>query len=246
MTELRKPFLLLAGVFAVLTVALETGSALLTAHADTAGLTTATKGLGMETGGFEDVRGLATPYLALIDVIVIFTLGLYLLSLLLPRSAVGRASGAVTVVGAVLLLILAIGLLIAAVRDLILMVTLFVAAPFGTIVYLIRWGAFPLDDAVLLLRLLIFLKVVVFAMLLLAQPRFLQNKGLVALLATTGLATLAVTLVYGFVPTILVSIVDAAAAVVIAAVAAIWASILALGSLPAVVEAIRASRSSVR
>src|SRR5205809_670405 len=85
----------------------------------------------------------------------------------------------------VLVVLVAFVMLLVAFVELLVMVTLFLAVPFGTIAYLVLWGFFPVGDAAALLGLLLFLKLVFAALLILAQPRFLQNKGLVLLLVTT-------------------------------------------------------------
>src|SRR5438270_513825 len=81
-----------------------------------------------------------------------------------------------------------------------------------------------------LLSLLMFLKVVFAVMLVVAQPRFLQNKGLVALIATSMLATVALVFLHGLVPVVLVSIVDDVGAAAFAVVAAVWGVVLLVGS----------------
>ncbi|MBQ1016027.1 hypothetical protein KBX53_34900, partial [Micromonospora sp. M51] len=76
-------------------------------------------------------------------------------------------------------------------------------------------------------------------MLVLAQPRFLQNKGLVLLILTTVLCTVVLEFLHSLVPVILVSIVDDVAALVFAIVAIIWGLVLLIGSIPAIVKAVR-------
>jgi hypothetical protein len=117
------------------------------------------------------------------------------------------------------------------------MMALLLAFPFGTIVYLVMWGSFPRGDAAVLLSLLMFLKFVFTGALVLAQQRFLQNKGLVALVATALICNVLVAFVHGLVPGILVSIADDIAAIILAVVAIIWAIVLLIGSIPAVVKA---------
>ena len=185
--------------------------------------------------------GRGIPYLALIDSVALFTVALMAVGLLLPDRIHARLQGAVTLVASIVLLVVSVVLLIAAVSLLITMVTLFFAAPFGTIAYLILWGSFPRGQAAVLLSLLMFLKIVFVVMLVLAQPRFLQNKGLVALMATSMLANVVLVFLHGLVPVVLVSIVDDAGAVVFAVVAAVWGVVLLVGSVPAIVKAVRAA-----
>jgi hypothetical protein len=188
--------------------------------------------------------GRGIPYLALIDLVALFTVGLMALGLLVPDRLHARLQGGVTLVAGAALVIVALGLLAAAVAALVTMVTLFFAAPFGTIGYLIVWGFFPRGDAAILLSLLMFLKLVFVVMLILAQPRFLQNKGLVALLATSLLANVVLAVLHGLVPVILVSITDDVGAIVFAAAGLVWGIVLVIGSVPAIVNALRASQPS--
>jgi hypothetical protein len=74
--------------------------------------------------------------------------------------------------------------------------------------------------------------------LVLSQQRFLQNKGLVLIIATSFLATLLITFVYGLVPGFLVSIADVAVALVICVLAIVWGVIYAIGGVVSVVKVI--------
>jgi hypothetical protein len=185
--------------------------------------------------------GRGIPYLALVDGVALFTIALMGLGLLVPARLHGRIQGVITLVFAILLTIGAIGLAIVAVSQLILMVSLLFAPPFGTIAYLILWGSFPRGEASVLLSLLMFLKLVFAGSLLLAQPRFLQNKGLVALVLTSILCTIAAAFLQGLVPAVLVSILDEVAAIVFAVVGAVWGVVLLVGAVPAIVKAAKAS-----
>jgi len=125
--------------------------------------------------------GRGIPYLALIDVIVLFTMALMGAGLLLPDRLHGRVQGVITLVASIVLIVVAVTLLVIASVLLLAMVSLFFAPPFGTIAYLVIWGSFPRGDAavllllLLLLSLLMFLKIVFVVMLVLAQPRFLHT-----------------------------------------------------------------------
>ena len=239
MGNLRKPFLILALIVIVLVVLIETGSSLvLGGHDASAQLSSMSDKVG-KAHGVTQPSGRGITYLALIDAIVLYTTGLFVLSLLVPKGVQGRVQGIVTLVGSIILILIALVLLIIAFVELLVMVTLFLAVPFGTIAYLALWGFFPVGDAAALLALLLFLKLVFAALLILAQPRFLQNKGLVLLLLTTLLCTVILAFLHGFVPVILVSIVDDVGAIVFAVIAIIWGLVLLIGSIPAIWKAIR-------
>jgi hypothetical protein len=185
--------------------------------------------------------GYAIGYLALVDGVLLFTVALMGAGLILPSRLHGRVQGPATLVFSILLLLTAIGLLVLAIARLILMVTLFLAIPFGTIAYLIIWGSFPRGQAAVLLSLLMLLKFVFAGALLLAQQRFLQNKGLIALTLTSLIANVLTAFLHGLVPLVLVSILDVVAAIVLAIAGIVWALVLLVGSIPAIVKAVRAT-----
>ncbi|MER6585445.1 hypothetical protein [Micromonospora chalcea] len=248
MGELRKPFLLLALLAVALVVGVELGAAALTGGGDASGALRDSAGrLGVElgdVGAVSEPSGRGIGYLALIDVVALWTTGLFCLSLVLPDRVQGRVQGVATLVFSIVLLLVSLVLLVVAFVELTVMVSLFLAPPFGTLAYLAVWGFFPVGDAAVLLGLALLLKLVWAGLLLAAQPRFLRNKGLVALVLTTLLCTVVLQFLHGLVPVILVSILDDLGAVVFAVVALIWALVLLIGSIPAIVKAIRSTATT--
>lgn len=245
MGELRKPFFVIALVASGLVLLVDLGASFLIGGRDaTADLLAVAQAEGIDVGGASGVEqppGRGIPYLALIDVIAFYTAALMGASLIVPEKLHGRVQGVVTLIGSIILIIVSLILLIIAFIELTIMVSLFVAVPFGTIAYLVLWGFFPRGEAATILSLLMFLKLVFAGFLILAQPRFLQNKGLVALVVTSLVATIVVAFLHGLVPIVLVSILDNVAAIVLAIVAIIWALVLLIGSIPAVVKSVRVS-----
>jgi hypothetical protein len=242
--KLRTPFFIIAMVAMGLAVGLETGASLLLGLGGAAtDLATLGGPAGIDAPALtpQVPSGRAIPYLALIDAILLGTMALMGASLVLSRRWASRLQGVVTLVSAIILIITAIVLVIVAITQLILMVALLLAFPFGTIVYLILWGSFPRGDAAVVLSVLMFLKIVAAGCLVVAQPRFLQNKGLVALIITSIAATIVASFLHGMVPGILVSITDAIAAIIFAIVGIVWAIILGAGSIPAIVRAASAT-----
>ena len=79
----------------------------------------------------------------------------------------------------IIVLILTIAAIFAALALLLLMVALFLATPFGTLAYLAVYGFFNRPGANAVLGLALALKMGAVVCLLLAQQRFLQNRGLV-------------------------------------------------------------------
>jgi hypothetical protein len=241
MERLKTPFFFVSLAAIILVVLLETGSQLLLGGHDVgAGLAGQAGTLGVSVPAHaSSPPGLGIPYLALVDVVALFTLALMAVGLVLPLRLHGRVQSLATLIFAILLIIAALVLLFIAIAKLLLMVTLFLAVPFGTIAYLIIWGSFAKGQAAVLLSLLMFLKLVFAACLLLAQPRFVQNKGLVLLTLTSLVCNIVIAFLHGIVPVILVSITDALAAVVFAVVAIVWAIVLLIGSIPGIVRALQ-------
>jgi hypothetical protein len=122
--------------------------------------------------------------------------------------------GCTTAVFAVLLILGGLALLIAVITLLTVMVGLFLAAPFGTLVYMAIYGFFNRGGASVTLSLLMALKVGFVLSLVMAQQRFLQNKGLILLILTSFAATMITGFFHGVVPLFLVSITDAIAAII--------------------------------
>ncbi|MEU4335808.1 hypothetical protein AB0F59_14360 [Micromonospora lupini] len=242
MGDLRKPFLLLALVAVTLVVLIEVGSSLLTGGGDATGALLANAadlGVEVDGGGISEPSGRGTSYLALIDVVALWTTGLFCLSLVVPERVQGRIQGVATLIFSILLILGSLVLLIIAFVELTIMVSLFLAVPFGTLAYLALWGFFPVGEASLLLGLALLLKLVWVVLLLLAQPRFAQNKGLVLLALTTLLCTVVLEFLHQLVPVIVVSILDDVGALVFAIVAIIWGLVLLIGSIPAIVKSVR-------
>src|SRR5262245_59043817 len=161
MERLRMPFFVVAMVAAALVVLVELGATyLIGGLASPTRLAQQAGDLGVAVPGGGQVGqppGIGVPYLALIDVIVVFTVALMAAGMIIPDRVHGRLQGVVTLVASIVLILIAIGLLFLAIAQLILMVTLLLAFPFGTIAYLIIWGSFPRGDAALILSLVMFL-----------------------------------------------------------------------------------------
>jgi hypothetical protein len=250
MERLRTPFFTTAMVAIGLVVLVEIGATwILGGRLPTTELAGRAGQVGLDVPGGGNIAqptGVQIPYLALIDVILLFTIALMGLGLVVPDRLLGRVQGLATLIGSIVLILTALALLIVAFVLLILMVTLLLAFPFGTIAYLIIWGFFPRGQAAAVLALLMFLKLFFAGTLVVAQPRFLQNKGLVALVLTSLVANLVAAFLLALVPGFLVSITDALGGVVFAIVAIVWGIILLIGSIPAVIAAAKATAASAK
>jgi hypothetical protein len=219
--ELRRLPLIIALVLMILVVLVELGAALF-----------------LRGGGTDSPPGYGIPYLALVDGILAYSLGLMVLALVLNPNLQAKLQGIVTLILSFLLALGSIVLIIVAFVKLLIMVALFFAAPFGTLAYLAIWGDFPKGAAATILAFLILLKIGATICLPIAQQRFLQIKSLILLIATSFLATLIVSFLHGLVPSPLVSITDALAAVIVGILALIWAIVILIGSINAVIQAL--------
>lgn len=258
MGDLRRPFFIAALVLAVLVLAVELGSAAVVgSHSPSLtdiesvipndpDIQGAYAELGAEqrnelsrAASADSPPGLAISYLALVDGLLLFTIGLLGASLILPARTIGRVQGIATLVASILVILIGIILAVLAFVQLLLMVTLLLATPFGTLAYLAKFGFFNRGGAAGAITLMMFLKVGLLICLFLSQQRFLQNRGLLLLIGTSLVGTLVVSFLHGIVPLFLVSITDAIGAIILAIVAIVWAVVLLIGSLNSVVRAVR-------
>jgi hypothetical protein len=256
MDNLRKPFFLVALVLMVIIVLVEVGStAVLHLKPDAQALNSAKQAAFSqlsddERGEIDEAQwnslanrdkppGRGIPYLALIDGLLLFTVILMGASLLVPGRVQGRLQGIATLIVAILSLCGGIAIIFAAIAILLIMVALFLSVPFGTIAYLALYGFFDRAGASVALSLLMTLKIGFAICLVLAQQRFLQNRGLVLLIITSFIGNIIVSFLHGLVPIILVSITDTLAAIIVAIIAVIWALVLLIGSLNSILKTIQ-------
>jgi hypothetical protein len=231
MDSFRAPFFWLALFALVLAVLVELGS-LAVLH-----------GGGGGAGVSPPTPGWSIRYLAIIDLVLLFGATVIGLGSVLPRAVVGRLQGVVALVLSAFGCLGAIGLAFLAFGLLVLMVSLLVIVPFGTLAYMAAWAGFPAGEAQATLALIMFLKLAFCVLLLLAQQRFLANKGLVTLTALSLGATWLASFLIAFPPQFLRSITDVVAALVIAIVGIIWLLLLAISSLLNLISVARSART---
>ncbi|MDH6236129.1 hypothetical protein [Cryobacterium sp. CG_9.6] len=249
---LRTPFFVAAIVVVTLVVVAELGLSVVVVNANVVppGPEVA-QNLGVPAGVQEvnSVNGQEPPgsgiaFLALIDGLLLFTVGMLGLSLVLPLRIYGRIQGLVTLIVTFLWIILCFLLVILALVQLFLMIGLLVAVPFGTIAYVALWGSFPTGAAAAVLGVLLVLKIAFGVLLVVAQPRFLRVTGLVVLVLLSVVLQLVLGLIHGFLPGVVVAIGDQFWAIITGVVALVWALIMLIGAIPAIINAIRASASA--
>lgn len=263
MNRLRTPFLILAIVFITLAVLLEAGTAIpgilhsiptpVTAFqlpSSVAGtfntLSSDQRQVVAQLSKQERPPGLSVPDLALLDSIVLFSVLLVGAALVVPERLQGKAQGIATLLFSLLLPGFTLCQILIAFNALMLMVALFLSIPFGTIIYLIIYGSFNRAGADIALSISMLLKLGFAISLLAAQQRFLQSKGLVLVTLTSLLGTVIVTLLLGIVPSILVSITDAIAAIIVGVPGIIWGLFLLIGAIVSLIKSIRLNAPSKR
>ena len=185
-----------------------------------------------------DAPGLGIPYIALVDGLLAYTLIMMVLTFVLNANVQAKLQAILTLILSFFLVLGSIALIFLALAKLLLMVALFFAIPFGTIAYLAIWGDFPKGAAAAVLSLLMLLKIIASICLPIAHQRFLVAKGLILMILTSFVCMIIVSFLHGIVPTPLVSITDALAAIIVGIIALIWGIIVLVGAIIATVQAL--------
>lgn len=201
-------------------------------------------GSSMSSGGSGALADAATPgigirYLIVVDAALFYTLLLMALEFVAPRAIMSRVQGIITLILSILGILAAIILIYIALTLLMLMITLLLAPPFGTLAYFAAWASFPSGTARATLGLLMFMKILGFVMIVLANPGFLKNKGLMVLMAFSIGATFLTGFLIAFVPSFLAAITDTLGAIIAAVLGAIWLIVMIFSAISSVIKAVR-------
>jgi hypothetical protein len=224
--RLRTPFFLIAVALIFMATVIEFGSTGKLVQQATQGI---------------HVSGAALPgvvCVGFVDALLLYTVLLMGLSLFVPERVQGRVQGIVSFVFSLFLIAGAVAVLLAVYHLLILMVTLLTTPIFGTIAYLAAFSYFNVTAARVTLTMAMTLKLLFAACLILAQQRFLKNKGLVLMIVSSLVATFAIELLHALVPGFLVRITDAAGAILALVVALVWGLLLLISSVISIAKAI--------
>lgn len=180
--------------------------------------------------------GWGIPTLALLDAQLVFTVLLMAAPLVFPESVTGRVQGISTLVASIVLLIACVLTGLAAFGLLTLLIGLLLAPPIGPGIYAgMSYASFPTGAAAAALSLIMLAKLVSCGVLVVAHPRFLENKGLMLMIGSSLLGTILVSFLHGFPPGFVVSVTDLIAAIVVVILAFIWALFgLVLGAVSVV------------
>lgn len=186
--------------------------------------------------------GLALPALALLDGLLAWTGFLFATATVMAQGWHSRLRAVATVVVCLAVIGTAVAMLLAAVGKLTLMLSLLLAAPFGTIAYLAVYGGFNSGAVLAMLGAATLCRALFIGLLLVASWRYLENKTLMLLTGTGFLGGFVVGGLFALLPGILHSVGDAVSAIVLAVLGLVWAVVLLLMSLPALIKLLRVDR----
>ncbi len=237
MENLRRPFLIAAAVLLGIAFLAEAGRGLWVAPVSPAALQSARQ-VDAPTPGF------GVPYVAQLDILLVFTVGLILLGVWMPERVQGKLQGIATLVVSFLVLLASIRAIIAALVALILMVTLLMSPIFGTIAYVSLYSRFDVSGAKFTLGMTMILKLVFAALLVLAHQRFLQNKSLVFVIVISLVSSFLVQFLIDFPPRFLASITDALGGLIVAIITALISIFYLVLAIVSVVRVLRVDRAA--
>lgn len=224
--SMRKPVFVIAFIIMGLTVLVELSSIALV------------KNVSSASGALDiSITGQAIPSMSILDGLIFYAIAVMAIALLLPERFQSKIQGIVTILVGLVLLFACIVRFFIDIQLLFTMIGLLLAIPFGTLVYLAVWGDFATGSAQAALSLIMFLKIAFSVCLVIAQQRFLKNKGLVLIILTSFLANIIIAFLYGLVPTFLVHILDEVAALIVCILAGVWIVIYLIGGVISTITA---------
>jgi hypothetical protein len=136
------------------------------------------------------------------------------------------------------MLVTTIALIFATLVKLSIMAGLLVSPIFGTIAYLAIFGHFETGSARLMLGYIMVIKIAFAILLVISHLRFIENKGLVLILASSVAAGVIVSFCHAIVPGFLVSITDGIAGIIVLIFALVWSVVFLAGSIKSVTRAV--------
>ncbi|MHC4954374.1 MAG: hypothetical protein ACYTGZ_10825 [Planctomycetota bacterium] len=230
MSTRRKTLYIVSLILAILFVLVDLGGGMIGS--------TVTEGTGVKDA---PAPGIGIPAMAILDGLVLLTTVLLVLPMLITDAGYAKVSGILTLIVSFLSLLGAIVVIFVSLALLLLMVALLLAIPFGTIAYFAAYADFNTGGAAAILGLSMTLKICSAIAVVVGNPHALKSKAIVLLFLTSLLGNVILSFLHGFPPGFLVSITDAIGAIIVAILGAIWALILLIGSIPAILKAIKPS-----
>ena len=176
--------------------------------------------------------GIGIAALAFIDGILLYSWSTIKAGSFIPEKILTPAMKIANICFFLLMIIAAITTIFVAIALITVMVSLLLAIPFGTIVYMIKFGSFSTGAATSTLAVLMSLKTLFAITLVIGEKRLFHDYRIFLLvLATSFVANIIIGFVHGIVPGFLVSITDAIGAIIVAIIAVIWLIVMLPGSL---------------
>jgi hypothetical protein len=176
--------------------------------------------------------GMGIMALAFIDGILLYSWSTIKAGSVIPEKVLTPATKIANFCFFLFMIITAIAIIFTAIALITLMVSLLLAIPFGTIIYLIKYGKFATGAAQSTLAVLMSLKILFAISLIIGEERlFYDYRKFLYVLVTSFVANIIIGFLHGMVPGFLVSITDAVGAIIVAAMALVWLIIMFLGSI---------------
>ena len=176
--------------------------------------------------------GIGIAALAFIDGILLYSWSTIKAGSVIPEKILTPSMKIANICFFFLMLMAAITSIFVAIALITVMVSLLLAIPFGTIVYMIKFGSFATGAATSTLAILMSLKILFAITLVVGEKRLFHDYRIfLLLLVTSFVANIIIGFVHGIVPGFLVSITDAIGAIIVAIIAVIWLIFMFLGSI---------------
>ncbi len=187
----------------------------------------------------EDPPGYGIASLMYVDVLLLFTYIMMALPMAIKPKIVAQTQGLITIIVCIITIILAFFFILKVLVLLFLMIALLLAIPFGTIIYMIRFGFFDTSEAAAIMATLMVIKILGAICLPVAHEKFLKNFGVILLIGTSLITMIILSFLHNFLPFFLVSITDCLGALLIAIIAIIWSIILLISGIISLIKVIK-------
>ena len=163
--------------------------------------------------------------------VVFFSILISLIGMLITKASVHRVGIIISLINSIIVIFISIFLIVQAILKLIIMIGLLLALPFGPLIYMAIYGAFPKGPVLTLGGLGLLCKIVAAVLLWIGGSQMIRIKSATLLLITGFVTFFIIEFGLGFVPVIFCSIADAIIGIIIAIVVIIWSIFILIGSI---------------
>jgi len=168
--------------------------------------------------------------------VVFFSILISLIGMLITKASVHRVGMIISLINSIIVIFISIFLIVQAILKLIIMIGLLLALPFGPLIYMAIYGAFPKGPVLILGGLGLLCKIVAAVLLWIGGSQMIRIKSATLLLITGFVTFFIIEFGLGFVPGIFCSIADAIIGIIIAIVVIIWSIFILIGSITGVLS----------